>query len=1089
MNTLESRATAMAAPGRPLWLRVLKRLAIVVGAIILLAILTGIFVLGTEAGGRLLISSLDHPTTPLVVEAFSGRLGSRFELRGIRVESDSLPVEAAVERLAVAWHPLELARRKLKIDRIDVSGVEVTVLETAPSEKTEPARADSTPAAIELPIAIELGELVIERAHVAAPGDIAVDLAELRAGGSLDSYWLELTAQVAAPPIDSAAVALDARGGSDHAEIKSLRVDALDGTLTLEGRAAWLPLISWDVALAIEHMVPGPLLPDPEAWPGEVSLRAGSQGQLIDGQPHAQARLESLDGTLRGYPISGMADLALQGQRLDIEAIDLSWGAAGLRLEGRVEETIDLVFAVDTEDLGIAIPEASGSAHVSGRAAGSRSAPKLDVELRGDSIAIAENRVAALAGRIAADLGDEGANDIALKARGIEAAGQVVDSLAVFATGGKRAHDVSTHVRSDSLGLRLDLAVSGGLVDSTWQGQLTQLDIDSRDAGKWGLAGPAGVRAAKTQAQLEGFCLESRGGLPGTEGSAGTTRLCLDGSYAQTDGGRGQLEIAALPLALLGSFLPEHWSMAGVLAAEARFAIAADTRIDGDMTLRIEDGALTVALGDTSDTIGFTTQVGATAGPGGVQADLHGDLTRAGATFGDLAGELALPALTHLSSLADTLQPQPLSAELRIHFVDLGPLALLAPDVDSLAGRLAVTVDAGGDLHQPDIRGEAVLSEGMVNIVEPGLELRDIVLTARGDTSGKVDIESSLRSGGGSLSLTAQSVLADPDSLQLDMRIEGERFTVMNTPEIQVAISPDIEARVRGRQAEVHGEVEIPFTRIELKEIPPSAQSPSADVRFIDAEAEEEEPPLDVTAEVRVVLGDSVSFKGFGFSSHFNGSIKVIENPGQPTSGTGELRVVNGRYKAYGQDLTVGTWGDSLSGEQDPGRIIFAGGPIDNPGLNMRAFREADDGTIAGLFIQGTARAPEITLFSEPAMPEADVLSYIVLGHKMGEGGDSDMLADAAVSMGLKGGNMMARSLGSKVGLDTGIETEGGLDEAALVTGKYLSPKLYVSHGYGLFDQVSTFRARYLLSKQVTVQAETGAGSGGDVLYRLERGR
>ena len=69
------------------------------------------------------------------------------------------------------------------------------------------------------------------------------------------------------------------------------------------------------------------------------------------------------------------------------------------------------------------------------------------------------------------------------------------------------------------------------------------------------------------------------------------------------------------------------------------------------------------------------------------------------------------------------------------------------------------------------------------------------------------------------------------------------------------------------------------------------------------------------------------------------------------------------------------------------------------------------------------------------------------------------------------------------------VNASGTIDEAALVTGKYLSPKLYVSHGYGLFDRVSTFRARYLLKKEVTVQAETGGGTGGDVLYRLERGR
>jgi hypothetical protein len=45
-----------------------------------------------------------------------------------------------------------------------------------------------------------------------------------------------------------------------------------------------------------------------------------------------------------------------------------------------------------------------------------------------------------------------------------------------------------------------------------------------------------------------------------------------------------------------------------------------------------------------------------------------------------------------------------------------------------------------------------------------------------------------------------------------------------------------------------------------------------------------------------------------------------------------------------------------------------------------------------------------------------------------------------------------------------------------------------VSHGIGLFDKVNTFRVRYLLSRQWTVQAETGRGTGADVLYRLERG-
>jgi len=1092
MSTMESGATRTPSSRRPLWLRALGWAALAVGALLLLVVLLVLFVLGTETGGRLLVSNLDRPRTPLAIESFSGRLGSRFELLGIRVEADSLPAAAAVERLAVTWRPLALARKKLQIDRIEVSGVEVAVRETAPREKTKAAPADSTPAKkIELPIAIELGVLRIERAHVTAPGDIAVDLDTLRAGGTLEDYRVAAAALVSAPKIGRAAVSLRAQGASDHAVIESLAVNALDGTLDLTGRAAWFPEPGWDVTVAVDHMAPGPLLPGPAAWPGAVSLRAQSKGQIRAGVPHAEVALESLAGTLRGHPLAGMAELALTGQRLDIAAVDLSWGAAGLRLQGRAEETVDLTFAVDTADLGIAIPDAAGAVHVAGRATGTRTAPRLDVELAGDSIAIAENRIAAVSGHVTADLGGEGSGDIALVARGIEAAGKMVDSLAVTGGGKKGDHELAVHLRSDSLGARLDLGIAGGLADSTWQGELSRLDIDTRDYGIWGLAGPAAVRAAKSEAALEGFCLESRGGvLPGGVPADPATRVRVDGTWSKVAGSAGRLQIAALPLALVGPFLPANWTIAGAMGGEADLAVAADTRVEGDVALAIADGALTVALGDTTDTIGFATKVAATAGAGGVRADLTGDLTRAGAVFGDLAGEAALPALTHLSGLSDTLAPQPLSAQLRVNFADLGPLAMLVPDVDSLAGRVAVTVDAGGDLRKPDIKGQATLSDGQVHIPDAGLELHDIGLTARGGTSGPIDIEGGLRSGAGSLRLTAAATGAATDSLHATVRIEGERFTVMNTPEIEVMISPDLDAAVAGRQVQVQGEVAIPYTRIELKEIPPSAKKPSSDVRFIDTEAAEKEPPLDVTADVRIVLGDSVSFKGFGFFSRFNGSIKVVEKPGQPTSGSGELRVVDGRYKAYGQDLTLGTWGDSLSGEGDPGRISFAGGPIGNPGLDMRAFRKAEDGTIAGLHIQGTARAPEILLFSEPAMADADVLSYILLGRKAGEGGgDSDMLANAAVSMGLKGGNTMARSLGSKVGLDeAGIESEGGLDDAALVTGKYLSPKLYVSHGYGLFDQVSTFRARYLVSKKVTVQAETGAGSGGDVLYRLERG-
>ena len=171
----------------------------------------------------------------------------------LRVDADSLPIEATVERLAVAWHPLQLVRKKLKVDRIEVSGVEVTVRKTAPKEQPKPAAADSVPATIELPIAIDFGELSIKDARLTVPDSIAVDLRALRAGGSLDAYWLEADAMVSAANFKDVAVSLAARGAADHADVRSLRVKALDGTLTVDGQAAWSPAISWDMAAAIDR--------------------------------------------------------------------------------------------------------------------------------------------------------------------------------------------------------------------------------------------------------------------------------------------------------------------------------------------------------------------------------------------------------------------------------------------------------------------------------------------------------------------------------------------------------------------------------------------------------------------------------------------------------------------------------------------------------------------------------------------------------------------------------------------------------------------------------------------------------------------
>jgi translocation and assembly module TamB len=97
-------------------------------------------------------------------------------------------------------------------------------------------------------------------------------------------------------------------------------------------------------------------------------------------------------------------------------------------------------------------------------------------------------------------------------------------------------------------------------------------------------------------------------------------------------------------------------------------------------------------------------------------------------------------------------------------------------------------------------------------------------------------------------------------------------------------------------------------------------------------------------------------------------------------------------------------------------------------------------------------------------------------------------LYSAAASTGLSGGDIIAKKIGAAFGLED-IEMVQGetFQESSLVIGKYLSPKLYVSYGIGLFEPIDTLRMRYELSPRWMLESEYGIESGGDVLYKIDR--
>jgi translocation and assembly module TamB len=145
---------------------------------------------------------------------------------------------------------------------------------------------------------------------------------------------------------------------------------------------------------------------------------------------------------------------------------------------------------------------------------------------------------------------------------------------------------------------------------------------------------------------------------------------------------------------------------------------------------------------------------------------------------------------------------------------------------------------------------------------------------------------------------------------------------------------------------------------------------------------------------------------------------------------------------------------------------------------------------VVGLQISGTAQRPVLTIFSNPPMEQSDALAYLITGKPLSQvsGGEGNAINSAAQALGSAAGNLLAKGIGSKLGIEAGVSSSEALGTAAFTVGKYLSPRLYLSYGVGLFNPGQVITLRYLLSQHWNFEAEQATDfSRASFNYRIEK--
>jgi translocation and assembly module TamB len=880
--------------------------------------------------------------------------------------------------------------------------------------------------------------------------DITSDSGRFTLTGPLDRLALETHASLGFPhgPATSVQAHLQGSVTSDGIDALLLDLQLAGGDTRVSGALQWSPSVTWDLSLK-SRALDTALLGD--AWQGTIALDAEVLGGISDQGPWVQADLQRLAGKLRGYPLQANGKASYDHHGTHIEALKVISGANSLQANGTVAERLQMQYAIDATDLAASWPGLQGRLKADGELTGRPDNPEITARIAASGISYQAYRVeAADANLVWRQAQAEGKADV----RGFSLPGLHGRSLSLTVSGTPEQHAVRIGLDADEA--QLDALAQGNWQAPRWQGQIDRLEIEQADIGRWVSAQPVKLQASTTQFRLENTCFAQH-----------ASRLCSAIQWQEGDA-RVTATLKALPLAPLLRQLEESARVEGRLDGELNLQGPIDA-LRGQAQIRLKQGLITVHADDGTLPLELRD--------GTVDIDIAPD--RNSAKLKLKAGKASIDAQAASGSLAAGADSR-FKGNLHAEIPQLSQLSLLLPGLSKVEGRLDLRARLAGTLNKPEIEGSLKLAEASAEVPQLGLTLEKAHLTAKNQGTERIVLQGEVSSGSGRLDLNGELSLDPAKGWPLKLDASGNNIQIARLPEAEILASPDLNIRYANRALDIKGSVKIPQASIEIRELPKQAVSVSDDEVIVgdDRTSRVADPLLDITSRVTVELGKKVRFKGFGLNTRIQGSVELQGSEGKNLA-QGALSLLEGSYKAYGQDLTI-----------ERGRLLF-NGPPHNPDLDINATRlSLDESVTATLTVSGNLRKPLANVSSTPALPDGEALSYLLTGRGLDEKSPATitMLRLAAASTGLEKSQEILDRVAAGVGVDEIRIQEGStLEDTSLLLGKYLSPDLYVSYAVGLFDNQGALTTRYRLSKRLRLEVQSGDAQSMDLIYDVEK--
>ncbi len=832
--------------------------------------------------------------------------------------------------------------------------------------------------------------------------------------------------------------------GAEGLTVHKAQLGLLGGQVLARGKVSWLPPKRWRLHALAERLDPGRVRP---FLKGHLGFSLSASGKGFHADSAFAVRLGGLHGRLQGLAASGAGGLTHSDRTWTFDRVRVSLGGLRVALNGYLARRQTHVRFSAAGHLRMLGAGDRGEVQAAGTLDGPLDALDIRARARGSGVKVGGLELDSLEAKVDFDPTSRRPSALALHLRRLRVHGRLLRHLDLTAQG--PASDLEAHLAAGAPGLSVQAAARGSLQAGVFAGQLTALHVTGAQALNLHLRKAASLTLSRSHSALEDLCL-----------SGAPAGLCVGWKWTPASW-VAYLTASHLPLATLTAGLTPAVEYQGTIGAQARLEGGGGGPMRGTLRATLTQAVLSRRLvsGQIDRTPLGSGLLSIVALPGSVRA--HASLT-AGAigTFN---------ATLDARRVGRGWRNMPIRGALHAQTSRLDLVSIYLPGVDEVSGNLVADAAIGGTLAEPRLTGLLTVSNGTANWYRTNLRLKGAAIRAHLSNGGVV-FDGSARVGRGSVRATGR--MSWRGLLPYGhLHLTGNDLLVVDTPEAQVDASPDLDFDVAAHRIEVSGTVFVPYASIHPRNFT-GAMRTSSDQVIVGQGSVVAPRRYQVMSTVTLGLGNNVNIDTMGLTGKLTGAFTVRSGYGTGTRATGELLIVQGQYAAYARKLDI-----------EYGRLLFRGGLLDDPGIEIRAVKTYPQIT-AGIDVSGTLKQPQVSFFSNPSLSQSQIMSLLFSGG----GGSLQALqtgataqtqqTTAAGELLAQGGALLAQQLGEKIGLPAmSLETDLN-NVTSLVLGKYLSPRLYVSYGVGLTQQLNEIRLRYSLTRHLMIRILAGQGKG-----------